>query len=174
MSDLNFLGYRIYFLCGAYEIFENFHAVTGLLKFCKPAHDSLRGILAKVAWYASKGRIKLKVGFDSWDSVKKTHKPFSINAMKFTRNLLKSAKILKNIETLTRTSCMSTIGHKQEFSMDKIQQFSSLKIFQLTSDSGSLDKLCVCFFPNLCFVFALAHTSLKNFGIKTDFQFYTA
>ena len=69
---------------------------------------------------------------------------------------------------------MSTVGHKQEFFMDEIQQFSSLEIFQLTSYSGSLDKLCVCFFPNLCFVFALAHTILKNFGIKTDFQFYAA
>ena len=32
----------------------------------------------------------------------------------------------------------------------------------------------VFFFPNSCFVFALANTNVKRFGIKTDFQFYAA
>ena len=30
------------------------------------------------------------------------------------------------------------------------------------------------FFSYPCFVFALAHKNLKNFVIKTDFQFYAA
>ncbi len=107
----------------------------------------------------------------SQDSVKNTHKPFSKNAMKFTQNLLKSAKILRNIGKLTRTSCMSTVGHKQEFSKDKIQQFSSLNIFQVTSDSGSLDKLCVFFFPQPVFCFRPgAYNSEKKLESKPTFN----
>ncbi len=44
---------------------------------------------------------------------------------------------------------------------------SSLKVIQM------INYACV-FFPYPCFVFALVHTNLKNFGIKTYFQFYAA
>ncbi len=86
---------------------------------------------------------------------------------KFTAN----CKNPKNIKKLTRIFCMSTLGHKQESSV--WTKFSNFH-FSFNNHSGSLDKLCLGFFPNLCFVFALAHTILKNIGIKTDFQFYTA
>ncbi len=73
----------------------------------------------------------------------------------------------KNIKTLTRIFCMSTLGHKQESSVwTKFSNFHSKTI--------QVHLIMHVFFPNLCFVFVLAHTILKNMGIKTDFQFYTA
>ncbi len=63
----------------------------------------------------------------------------------------------------------------QELSDD---EYFSIKKIQLTNISRFGTDHCInyacVFFPNSCFVFALAHTNLKNFGIKTDFQYYMA